>query len=124
MSSNEKFSNALGDRKEAVGTTLLAENKSVTKDAEKGSDKLSDTLFSEKKSSAKDVEKGSDELVDTLLYENKSVIEKDKRSLINWQIHCCLRRKHQQRKQQINQQRKWRKVLMKRQIRNYLRINP
>ena len=35
MSSNEKFGNTLGDIKEAVGNTLLAENRSVTKDAEK-----------------------------------------------------------------------------------------
>ena len=36
MSSNEKVSNALGDRKESVGTTLFPENKSFTKDSEKG----------------------------------------------------------------------------------------
>ena len=40
MSSNEKVSNALGDIKEAVGTTLLAEKKSVTKYAKKGTDKF------------------------------------------------------------------------------------
>ena len=39
MSSNEKVSNTLGDRKDAVGTTLLAGNKSLTKDSEKGTDK-------------------------------------------------------------------------------------
>ena len=48
MSSNEKAGNYLGDRKKAVGTTLLPEKKSVTKYAEKGNDKLTDTLLSEK----------------------------------------------------------------------------
>ena len=36
MSSNEKVSNALGDNKETVGTTLLDEKKYLTNDAEKG----------------------------------------------------------------------------------------
>ena len=45
MPSNDKFSNALGDRKQAMGTTLLTEKKSVTKYAEKGNDELADTLF-------------------------------------------------------------------------------
>ena len=36
MSSNEKIGNTLGDRKEAVGTTLFPENKSLTKYADKG----------------------------------------------------------------------------------------
>ena len=98
MSSNEKAGNYLGDRKEAVGTTLLAEKKSETKDAEKGTDELTDTLFSEKKSSTKDVDKGSDKLADTLLSEKKSVTENIRKALMNWQIHCCLRRKPQQRK--------------------------
>ena len=57
----------MGDIKEAAGSTLLAEKKSVTKDAEKGTDKLEDTLLSENKSSAKHVDKGSDELADKLL---------------------------------------------------------
>ena len=35
MSSNKKVSNDLGDRKEAVGTTISTEKKSFTKDAEK-----------------------------------------------------------------------------------------
>ena len=50
MSSNEKVINALADRKDFVGTTLLAEKKSLTKDAEKGTDELADTLLSENKS--------------------------------------------------------------------------
>ena len=40
MLSNEKLSNFLGDRKEEVVTTPLSENKSSTKDVEKGTDKL------------------------------------------------------------------------------------
>ena len=60
MSSNEKVSNALGDRKEGVGTTLLAEKKSLTKDAETFNDELADMLLSEKKSSTKYVDKGTD----------------------------------------------------------------
>ena len=60
MFSYEKVSNALGDRKEAVGTTLLAENKSSTKDAEKGTDKFADTMLSEKKFSTKYFEKSTD----------------------------------------------------------------
>ena len=36
MSSNEKIGNNLGDRKEAVGTRLLPENKSLTKYADRG----------------------------------------------------------------------------------------
>ena len=79
MSSNEKAGNYLGDRKEAVGTTVLAEKKSVTTDAEKGNDKLADTLLSEKKSSTKDVEKGSEKLAYTLLSEKKSVTDKNKK---------------------------------------------
>ena len=50
MSSNFKVSNDLGDRKEAVGTTLLAEKKSLTKDDEKCIEELADTLLSEKQS--------------------------------------------------------------------------
>ena len=72
MSSNEKVSNALGDRKEEVGNTLFSEKKSLTKDAEKGTDKLADTLLSEKKSSTKYVEKGTDKLAYRLLSEKKS----------------------------------------------------
>ena len=62
MSSNEKVFNALGERKEAMGTMLLVEKKSLTKDSEKVTDKLVDKLFSEKKSSTLDVDKGTDEL--------------------------------------------------------------
>ena len=54
----------LGDRKEEVVTTPLFENKSSTKDVEKGTDKWEDMLFTEKKSSTQDVEKGTDELAD------------------------------------------------------------
>ena len=72
MSSNEKVSNILGDRKEAVVTTTLSEKKSLTKDVEKGIEEFSDTLFYEKKSSTKDVDKGTDELSDKILYEKKS----------------------------------------------------
>ena len=57
MSSVEKFSNVLGDRKEEVVTKLLLEKKSSTKDFDKGTDKWSDTQLLEKKSSTKDVEK-------------------------------------------------------------------
>ena len=60
MSSNEKVSNFLGDRKEEVVTTPLSEKKSSTKDVEKGTDELADTLFMEKKSSIKNIEKGTD----------------------------------------------------------------
>ena len=45
-----------------MGTTLLAEKKYLTKDAEKVTDKLAYTMLSEKKSSTKDVDKGTDEL--------------------------------------------------------------
>ena len=40
MSSNEKVSNVLGDRKEEVATTPLSDNKSSTKDVEKGNDEF------------------------------------------------------------------------------------
>ena len=36
MSSNEKVSNSLGEGKEAVGTTLLSENKYSTNDVDIG----------------------------------------------------------------------------------------
>ena len=42
MSSVEKVSNVLDDRKEAVVTTPLSENKSLTKDAYKGTVELED----------------------------------------------------------------------------------
>ena len=40
MPSVEKISNILDDRKEAVFTTPLSENKSLTKDVDKGTDEL------------------------------------------------------------------------------------
>ena len=40
ISSNEKVSNALVDRKEAVGTTIFPDKKSSTKDVEKGIEEL------------------------------------------------------------------------------------
>ena len=64
MSSNEKVSNVLGDRKEEVVTTPLSENKYSTKDVEKGTDKLADTLLMDNESSTKDVDKGTDKLAD------------------------------------------------------------
>ena len=45
-------------------TTPLSENKSSTKDVEKGADKFVDMLLTEKKYSTKDVEKGTDKLAD------------------------------------------------------------
>ena len=119
MLSNKKVSNALVDRKEAVGSTLLAEKESATKDAEKGTDGLADTLLSEKKSSTnfvEDVEKGTDELADILFSKKKLVTERDKKGtgkLVDTLLY-----------EKKNQQRKWIKVLIKRQIRNYLRRNP
>ena len=41
-------------------TTPLSENKSLTNDVEKGTDKLADMLLMEKKYSTKDVDKGTD----------------------------------------------------------------
>ena len=60
MSSNEKVSNILGDRKEGLVTTPFSEKKSLTKDVDKGTDELADTLLTEKKSSTKGVEKSTD----------------------------------------------------------------
>ena len=65
MSSNEKVINALGDRKEAVGTTILTDKKSLTKNAEKVIEELADTLLYKKQYSKKYVNKGADELADT-----------------------------------------------------------
>ena len=48
MSSVEKFSNVLGDSKEEVFTTSLLDNKSSTKDADKGTDDLADMTLLEK----------------------------------------------------------------------------
>ena len=62
--SNEKVSNVLGDSKEDVVTMPFLENKSPTKDVDKGTDEWADTPLLEKKSSTKDVEKGTDELAD------------------------------------------------------------
>ena len=42
MSLVEKVSNVLGDSKEAVVTTPLSENKSLTKDVDKGTGELED----------------------------------------------------------------------------------
>ena len=44
MSSNEKVSNVLGDRKEELVTTPFSEKKSLTKDVEKGTDELAESL--------------------------------------------------------------------------------
>ena len=78
MLSVEKVSNFLGDRKEEVVTTPLSENKSSTKDVDKGADELEymkkevvTTLLLEKKSSTMDFEKGTDELADTPLLQKK-----------------------------------------------------
>ena len=51
MSSNNKVSNVLGDRKNAVVTTPFYEKKSLKKDVEKSTDELADTLLMDKKSS-------------------------------------------------------------------------
>ena len=64
MSSNKKFSNVLGNRKEEVVTTPFSKKKSLTKDVEKGTDKLADMILVEKKYSTKDVDKGTDDLSD------------------------------------------------------------
>ena len=62
MSSNEKVSNVLGDRKYEVVRTPLSEKKSSTKVVEKCTDKLAHILLMEKKYLTKDVDKGTDEL--------------------------------------------------------------
>ena len=72
MSSNEKVSNVLGDRKEAVFTTPLSEKKSSTKDVEKVIDELADMLLMENKSSTNNLDKGTDELAYNLFMEKKS----------------------------------------------------
>ena len=64
MSQNDKVSNVFGDRKEELVTMPFSEKKSLTKNVEKGPDKLADMLLTEKKSSTNDVEKGIAELVD------------------------------------------------------------
>ena len=64
MSSVEKVSNCLGDRKEKVVTMPFFENKLSTKDVDKGTDELADTPFWEKISPTKDFDTGTDELVD------------------------------------------------------------
>ena len=48
MSSVEKVSNVLGDRKEEVVTTPFLEKKSSTKDVDKGTGELADTPLLEK----------------------------------------------------------------------------
>ena len=60
MSSIERVSNVLGDRKEEVVTTPLLEKKLPTKDVDKGADELVDTPLLEKKFPTKDVDKGTD----------------------------------------------------------------
>ena len=57
MSSNERVSNVLGDRKEEVVMTPFSENKSSTKDVEKGTDEEAHTLLTEKKPFTKKVKK-------------------------------------------------------------------
>ena len=64
MSSNEKVSNILVDRKKEWVTTPFSERKSSTKDVEKGTDKSEDMILTEKKSSTKDVEKFTYEMTD------------------------------------------------------------
>ena len=71
MSSNEKVSNFLGDSKQELVTTPFSEKKSLTKDVEKGTDKLADILLMEKKYSTRDVDKGTDELTDMKQAANK-----------------------------------------------------
>ena len=64
MSSVEKISNVLGDRKEEVFTTPLLDKKSLTKYVDEGTNELEDTPLLENKSLTKDVDKGTDELAD------------------------------------------------------------
>ena len=64
MSSVEKVSNVLGDRKQEVVTTTLLEKKSSTKDVDKGTDELADTPLLENKSPTKDVDKDTNGLAD------------------------------------------------------------
>ena len=71
MSSNEKVSNVLGDSKQELVTTPFSEKKSLTKDVEKGTDKLADILLMENKYSTRDVDKGTDELADMKQAANK-----------------------------------------------------
>ena len=51
--------------------TLLMEDKSLTKNVEKGNDELADKLLMENKFYKKHFEKGTDEFADTLLMEKK-----------------------------------------------------
>ena len=48
MSLVEKVGNILGDNREEVVITPLSEKKSLTKDVEKGTDKLADAIDGEK----------------------------------------------------------------------------
>ena len=64
MSSNDKVSHVLGDRKEEVVAMPLSEKKYFTKYVEKGTDKLEDMLLTEKKFSTNGVDKGIDYLAD------------------------------------------------------------
>ena len=64
MSSNEKVSTVLGDRKEEIFTTPLSEKKSPTKNVDEGTYEFSDIPLMEKKYSTNDVDKGTKELED------------------------------------------------------------
>ena len=64
MSSVDKSSNILGDRKEEVVTTPLLDKKSSTKDVDEDTYALVDKPFWEKKSPTKDVGKGTYEWED------------------------------------------------------------
>ena len=55
MSSNDKVSNFLGDRKEEVVMKPSLEKKSSPKDVDTGTDELVDMKLTEKKSLTKDV---------------------------------------------------------------------
>ena len=57
MSSVDKVSNGLGDRKEEVVATPFLEKKSSTKDIHEGNNELTGTPLLEKKSSTNNVEK-------------------------------------------------------------------
>ena len=60
MSSNDKYSNVLGDMKQELFTEPLSENKSSTKYVEKVTNELAYMKLMEKKYSTKGVDKGTD----------------------------------------------------------------
>ena len=66
----DKFSNVLGDRKEEVSITPLLEEKSSTKDVDKGTDELADMPLLKRKYLKKDVDIGTDEFT----YMKKAVV--------------------------------------------------